>query len=299
MMPCSAGSWHPASELQAAPLEGPPDDAGISDEIMDDDELYQAVKLIVFRMHFDYAKPQPTEQVLIGIAMSWRDHLKAQGVPPEDVPLLYAETVAAKARTSGASYMPVIGDMLNEWDKWLEQGYWERRNAPEPQEHTPALPAGKNPLPGGINTDNAPEFVKIFADYLRRGGPQIQCACKVPATLQQMNWGSFWTCGEGVCDFSVKANEIESLIPNRSAPEVKEPESAPAEPRPEYSDDEILKQLSERCGYEVQPEKRERWIEFARHFESKIPVAVWSRPIAIIALKKFKDGQGKSEEAEA
>jgi hypothetical protein len=265
----------------------------VTDEMLRGDEIYQAVKQIVFRMHADYNKPQPEHEYLIATAMSWRDHLKKAGVPSRDVELLYAETVGRKSRTEGAAFMPVIGDLLKQWDLWLLDGYWEKQNASEVID-APALPPGQSPLPGGISTDGAPEFVKIFAEFTRRGGV-VTCHCdgdrwchggKKHAALLSGQWGSFWQCAKGVCDFQVAADGIMQLLPAQV--EVA-PEPVPLPAEREYSDDELLDILGERTGFDASKVGGEKALLFARFLMKVTPPDLWTAFIAKSQWQKWNE----------
>ncbi len=111
--------------------------------------------------------------------------------------------------------MPVVGDLCYQWQKALDAGYWERQNAPEEPE-LPALPPGQAPLPGGINTDKAPAFVRAFAQLSARGQP-VTCECpgdawcadgRWAAVLLDEPWGRVWVCAKGVCGFRVRADSV-------------------------------------------------------------------------------------------
>jgi hypothetical protein len=268
----------------------------VSDEYLADDEIYQAVKQIVFRMHFDYGKPQPDEEYLISTAMSWRDHLKGAGIPACDVDLLYASTVSAKARTNGAAYMPVIGDLLHEWDQWLEAGYWEKQNAPAPEQYVPALEPGADPLPGGINTSRAPAFVKTFQQFIARHGGPVTCQCpgdrwgRPPAKLVEETWGSFWKCADGRCDFCIKADDLLSLVPIAIPLGADSPaaEAPMPEPPREYSDAELLDALREHCNLDSSKTDDETALSFARYLLAIAAPDLWTLGLAKSQWKKWK-----------
>lgn len=250
-----------------------------------DDDLSAVVEETIFRMHLDHNQPQPGETHLMLMAVSWREHLAKNGIPWHAVPMLYDSAVSTKSRGSGRGFMPAIGDLLFEWDKALEAGYWEKQNVPEPDLSLPALGPGENPLAGGINTDNAPEFVKEFSKLAQRG-IAVTCHCdgdkwcqngKQAATLVKQSWGSVWICAQNKCDFNMNAEDLSSLVP-RVAPKP-QPKPEPPPPR-KYSADQLLASLEERCKFSVANAGEEVALLFAKHLETVTSPDLWTNALA-------------------
>jgi hypothetical protein len=210
---------------------------------------------MIFRMHLDHNQEQPTKANETLMLLSWRDHMDKNGVP------------------------------------------WHA---------VPALGPGQSPLPGGINTDKAPAFVQAFASLAKRGAA-VTCHCPGDkwcddghwsARLAEESWGSYWVCATGKCDFRIKAADAGSLSPipmpedaskaEAAEPEAAEPEKAEPEKR-EYSDEDLLAALQERCEFQVEKIKCESALAFARHLQKLAAVELWTHALARAQWAKWQE----------
>ena len=136
--------------------------------------------------------------------------------------------------------MPTISEVLAEWDKWLEAGFWSSRNDfGDPDLTIPALMAGDV-----SEIRNGPAFVTTFAKFggcvtcfcegdrwgkptaqIFHGGALLSMGREYPnATLDYDE--SYWACKDGKCRFIVAASALEppsrEVAPVEVAPAVKE-----------------------------------------------------------------------------
>lgn len=193
------------------------------------EELRSVVEETLFRMHADHSQPQPTEVYLSAMVASWMAHLVKAEIPWHEVPQLYDNAIQSRASDdSRRGYMPVVEDLLHEWQVFSEQAHqvaraddWRKRDA----EILKGLPEGRT-------GQGRHSFVGHMAL-----GRAVVCLCPavrgydVPAKLmpepemvghgESRRWvvpgGSdtprFWACAAGKCNFYLPAERTAEALP--------------------------------------------------------------------------------------
>lgn len=257
-------------------------------------ELRDVVSETLFRMHADHSQPQPTETYFAAMVASWMDHLQKAGVTWYDVPAVYdnaLQTLAGNPKRRG--FMPTIEDLLHEWDV-LQSDELRKHQANEwkaSDEQRRALPAGGD----GPGRRAALEHMKL--------GHAVCCDCPPVRGFDhaaQLNDGSTaWVCHQPAqCGFYLPVTETaKARVPRggplSSAVTIPRSSMAPVRDLPkaktEYSDDELLSELMQRCGFGIDKIGRERALQFARHLLKTAPVDLWTQAIARNTWRRYAE----------
>lgn len=238
-------------------------------------DYIMAADRVIFRMHADYSKTQPTTEYRNVAASSWGGHLFRAGVPHDETMALYEAVVTLG--TNG--FLPTVDQLVAEWQRSLDGGYWEQQNQPEPDTTLPALMPGANPILGGIPTEAAPSWVQSFA----KAG-HIVCDCegdrhgRPSAHLQLWGTQGAWLCAEGRCDFRVDANALPPrAVPNDDAPAI-------------ISDAQLLDALL-RTGFDWQRVSYNAAVEFAHALKAHTVPDAWDMDLLRREWRAFQDAR--------
>lgn len=178
-------------------------------------DLVQAVQETLMRMYLDFSQPLPDADLLQLQAASWADRLNKAGVSWDVVMKLYDMELSFRAaKESGHGFVPTVADLLHQWDKLCEEGYFEqaykeRTGFTEPDYNLWQLPEGQ-PGPGR-------RAATLLRERMAAGKGNVGCECKGHPPAERSQNSLLWRCASLQCGFSWPTEDTMNA-PYSSAP---------------------------------------------------------------------------------
>jgi len=255
-----------------------------------DDERWTATKLLYVSSFTTRGVQPPTGSDLSVNIELWLDALNVAKVPTNRFRSLLAQCMA-----TGGDYPVSVSAICGEWRKEVAAMPAKTLQELDIEQHRDlkALPAPS------AETRSRRAFV-LLGERMRADKGNVACECNKPAVLSK---GDFdWVCATNVCSFAWPvADTLNAPHSNAAGPlafglggvGAMTPDNARndadgaataiksgSDARIEMTDAELLRELSNRCGFGVGKVQAQTALSFARRLEKVAPVSLWTAQVA-------------------